>query len=64
MSIDRGMDEEVVVHIYNGILVSRKKERSSAICRDMMDLESVRVKSEKENQILCNIIYIQNLGKW
>ena len=27
MSIDRRMDKEVVVHIYNGILLSHKKER-------------------------------------
>ena len=26
MSIDRGMDKEVVVHIHNGILISHKKE--------------------------------------
>ena len=26
MSIDRRMDKEVVVHIYNGILLSHKKE--------------------------------------
>ena len=27
MPIDRQMDKEVVVHIYNGILLSHKKER-------------------------------------
>ena len=26
MSIDRGMDKEVVVHIHNAILLSHKKE--------------------------------------
>ena len=26
ISIDRGMDKEVVLHIYNGILLSHKKE--------------------------------------
>ena len=26
MSIDRGMDKEDVIHIYNGILLSHKKE--------------------------------------
>ena len=29
------MDKEVVVHIYNGILLSHKKERNWVICRDM-----------------------------
>ena len=26
MSINRGMDEEDVIHVYNGILLSHKKE--------------------------------------
>jgi len=32
MSIDRGMDKEDVVHIYNGILLTPKKECNNAIC--------------------------------
>ena len=35
MSTDRGMDKEDVVQIYNGILLSHKKERNNAICSDM-----------------------------
>ena len=35
MSINRGMDKEDVVHIYNGILLRRKKEQNNAICRNM-----------------------------
>jgi len=35
MSINIGMDEEDVVHIFNGILLSHKKEQNCAICRDM-----------------------------
>ena len=35
------MDKEVVVHIYNGILLSHKKERNWVICRDMMHPETV-----------------------
>ena len=34
MSINRGMDKDVV-HIYNGILLSHKKEQNNAICSDM-----------------------------
>ena len=35
-AINREMDKEDVVHIYNGILLSHKKEeQNSAICRDM-----------------------------
>ena len=35
MSIDRGMDKEDVGHIYNGILLSHKKERNNVICSNM-----------------------------
>ena len=34
MSINRGMAKESVVHIYNGILLSHKKEWNCAICKD------------------------------
>ena len=34
MSIDRGMDKEDVVHTYNGILLSHKKQ-NNAICSNM-----------------------------
>ena len=45
MSIDRGMDKEDVVHIYNGILLSHKKERNWVICRDV-DGPRVVIQSE------------------
>ena len=32
MSTDRGMDKEGVAHVYDGILLSHKKEWNSAIC--------------------------------
>ena len=35
MSINRGMDKEDVVRIYNGILLMHKKEQNWVICRDM-----------------------------
>ena len=35
MSINRGMDKEDVVHIYNGILLSHKTEQKNAIFRNM-----------------------------
>ena len=35
MPINRQMDKEDVVHIYNGILLSHRKERNWLICRDM-----------------------------
>ena len=35
MSTNGEMDKEDVVHIYNGILLSHKKEWNNAICSDM-----------------------------
>ena len=35
LSIDRWMDKEDVVHIYNGILLSHKKEWNNAICSNI-----------------------------
>ena len=32
MCINRGIDKEDVVHIYNGILLSHKKEQNNDIC--------------------------------
>ena len=40
MSTDRGMDKEDVVHIYNGILLSHKKE-IVPFAEIWMDLEIV-----------------------
>ena len=35
MSLDRGMDKEDVVHVYNGILPNLKMEQNWVIYRDM-----------------------------
>ena len=37
MSIDREMDKDMV-HIYNGILLSHKKERNNFICSNMDEI--------------------------
>ena len=67
MSINRGMDKEDMVHIYNGILLSHRKEQNNAICSKMdgpRDCHTERSKSEKEKQILYNITCMWNLEKW
>ena len=42
MSTDRELDQEDVVHVYNGILLSLEKERKNGICSTAwMDLEII-----------------------
>ena len=36
-AISRGLDKEDVLHKYNGILLSHKKEQNNAICSNMDD---------------------------
>ena len=58
------MDKEDVVHIYNGILLSHKKEQNNAICSNMdatRDYHTKCSKSESERQILYDITYLWNL---
>ena len=50
MPIDRGMNKEDVVHIYNGILFSHKKEQNNAICSNTMDLEIVILSEVSQTQ--------------
>ena len=54
------MDKEDVEHIYNGILLSYKKERNWVICKDGMDLECVIQSevSQKEKNKYCILMHI------
>ena len=66
MSINRGMDKEDVAHIYNGILLSHKKEQNNAICSNMdgpRDYRSEWSKSYTERQISYDTTYMWNLKK-
>ena len=50
-----------MVDIYNEILLGHKKEQNHAICSNMdgtRDSHTKWSKSERERQILCDIIYI------
>ena len=62
MSIDRGMDKEDVVHIYDGILLRHEKNETMPFEATCMDLESVILSpvSEKEKEkymtsLICGI---------
>ena len=62
MYIDRWMDKEDVVHMYNGILPSHKKEWNNAICSNMDGSRDDHTKwSQKEKDIPYDIIYMWNL---
>ena len=64
MSIDIGLDTEVVVYIYNGILLRHKMNEIRSSVEMWMDLETViqrEVKSEREQQILYINTYMWNL---
>ena len=75
MSIDRWMDKEDVIHIYNGILLSHKKEWNNAIAATWMDLEIIilsEVRQRKpniifnlyvESEIWYNWTYLQNRNR-
>ena len=61
------MDKKDVVHKYNGILLSHKKERYWGLCRKVdgpRDCHTQWSKSEKEKQILYINAYMWNLEKW
>ena len=67
MPINRQMDKEDVVHLHNGILLSHKKELNNAICSNLdgpRDYHTKWSKSERERQMLYDIIYTWNLEKW
>ena len=63
MSTDGGMDKEDMVHIYNAILLSHRKEHNNAICSNIdrpRDFHTSWSKSDIENQIY-DIAYMWNL---
>ena len=60
MSIDRRMDKENVVHIYNEILLSHKKECIESVLMRWMKLEPVIQSevSQKEKNKYCKLMHI------
>ena len=60
MSINIGMDKEDVVYIYNGILLSHKKNEIRPFVDMWMDLETVIQSevSQKEKKKYCILTHI------
>ena len=67
MYIDRWMDKEVVVHMYNGILLRHKKEQAWVSSSEVDEPRAYYTewsKSEREEQISYINAYIENLEGW
>ena len=67
MSTDRWMDKEAVVHIYNGILLSHKKECTWVSPNEVDEPRAYYTewsKSERKKQITYTNTYIWNLERW
>ena len=63
MSINREVDKEDVVHIYNGILLSHKKECNNAICSNTDGPRDYHTKWSKSDKDKYDITYMWNLKK-
>ena len=50
MSINRGMDKEYVVYIYNGLLLIPKKEWNNVICSNMDGPRDYRTELSKSDK--------------
>ena len=64
MPIDRGTDKNDVVYIYNGVLLSHKKEWNNAFCSNMdgpRDYHTKWNKPDRERQISYDITHRWNL---
>ena len=60
VSVKRRMDQEDMLHIYNGILLSHKKSEMTSITATWIDLEILTVPevSQRERQIPYDITYM------
>ena len=64
-SIDRLMDKEAVVHLYNGILLYHKRNTSESVLKRQMDLEAIMQSevSQKEKNKYCILTHIYGIWK-
>ena len=61
MSINRGMDKEDMIHIYNGILLSPKGEQNNSFYSNMFGLKDELSEVRKKKDKYC-VTDIQNLN--
>ena len=57
MSTDRGIDKEGVVHVYNRILLSHKKNEIMPFAAISMDLEIIILSEVTDKYHLISLIY-------
>ena len=55
------INKEDVAHIYNGILLSHKRELNNTICSNMDGPRDDQTKSDKEGQLSYDTTYMGNL---
>ena len=62
MSIKRRMDEEDVVHIYNGTLLSHKKLKIMLFVATWMELKIIMLSeaSQRKTNIICYHLYVES----
>ena len=58
MLIDRWMDKEGMVHIYNGILLSHKKKWNKAICSNMCTTRGYHINWNKSEKDKYHMVYL------
>ena len=58
------MVKTVVVHLYNGILLSHKKEQIWASCSEVDEPRVFKSEIEREKPVWYINTYIWNLEKW
>ena len=63
MSTDKGMDKEDVVHIYNEVLLSHKKNKMMPFAAIWMDQRLSDWVSKSEKNVSYDIAYMWNLNK-
>ena len=63
MSLNRGMEEEDVVDVSNGILLSQKKRKNGSLVVMSVDLESVIQSevSQREKNKSCALVHIYGI---